>query len=131
MAFDEIQLMQFFVCEDFEADAQQDSYTAGKVQCNLSAPEFPHNFSNLVVVTCWRKDSRFHKEVIEYETDYGSSIRTPHMDIEPVRGSVIFRWHRHPFPPNFPIEKPTHLTIRVFLDMKLKFESYLLIEKKG
>ena len=81
-------------------------------------------------MTCWQKDKRFHKEVIEYSTDYGASIRSPHMDIEPVVDSVLFRWHTHQFPTDFPIEKASLLTVRVLLDGKPVFESSLLIEKK-
>ena len=125
---DEIQLLQFFICQEFEQE-KQDYFRAERVHSNLYVSKFPYHFRKLYVVTCWRKDKRFHKEVIEYGTDYGTSTRSPHMDVEPVTDSVLFRWHKHPFPSNFPIEKPTTLTVRVILDAKPVFESYLLIEK--
>jgi len=124
----EIQLLQFFIAKDFRLE-KQDTFTADGIRGNLSARKFPFRLPHLYAVTCWRKDSRFHKEVIEYATGYGASVRSPHMDIEPVTDSVIFRWHKHPFPSDFAIEKPTTLTIRVILDREIHFESYLLIEK--
>lgn len=123
----EIQLLQLLVCREFNQD-RQDHFTAHQVHSNVYVPKFPYSFGKTFVVTCWRKDKKFHKEVIEYSTDYGTSIRSPHMDIEPVTNSVLFRWHKHPFPSNFVIEKPTLLTIRVFLDWKMMFETYLMIE---
>jgi len=95
----------------------------------MYVPKFPFYFGKVYAVTCWRKDQRFHKEVIEYSTDYGTSVKSPHMDIEPVTNNVIFRWHTHPFPKDFSIEKPTLLTIRVILDWKEHFKTHLLIEK--
>ena len=124
----EIQLLQFFICKEFELE-KQDQYTAKLIHSNLYAQTFPFSLGKLYAVTCWRKDKRFHKEVIEYATDYGESIRSPHMDIEPVTSSVIFRWHKHLFPAQLVIKEPTVLTVRVILDWNVKFESYLLIEK--
>ena len=125
---DEIQLLQLFICQEFQQE-QRDYFTAERIHSNVYVAQFPHYFPKLYVVTCWRKDQRFHKEVIEYATDYGTSTRSPHMDVEPVTDSVFFRWHKHPFPSNFPIVKPAVLTLRVILDAQLVFESYLLIEK--
>ncbi len=123
-----IQLLQFLICKEFRQQ-KQDSYNAELVHSNLYAPRFPFSPGHLYVVTCWRKDERFHKEVIEYSTAYGATQRSPHMDIEPVTDSVIFRWHKHVFPADFVIKEPTLLTVRVILDWKVHFESYLLIEK--
>ncbi|MBI4115626.1 MAG: hypothetical protein HY447_03520 [Candidatus Omnitrophica bacterium] len=125
---DEIQLLQFLICKEF-LEGKQDSYTAELVHSNIYVPSFPCYLGAIYAVTCWRKDKRFHKEIIEYSTDYGTAAKSPHMDIEPVTDSVIFRWHKHPFPVDFAIEKPTTLTIRVILDWKTVFESYILIEK--
>lgn len=125
-----IQLLQFFICRDFSA-ANQDSYTGHNVLGNLYLPHFPHSVEQLFAVTCWRKDNRFHKEVIEYETDYGARARSAHMDIEPVTDSVLFRWHKHRFPKDFLIEKPAYLTVRVILDREVVWQSYILIEKKA
>ncbi len=124
----QIQLLQFLICRDFKEE-RQDAYTAETVHGNLYAAKFPHRFGKGYVITCWRKDGKFHKEVIEYSTDYGAAWKSPHMDIEPVTNSVIFRWHKHPFPPELVIEKPTTLTVRVNLDGCTAFESYLLIEQ--
>ena len=124
----EIQLLQFLVCREFR-QTKQDAFVAEMVQTNFYVPKFPFYFDKLFAVTCWRKDTRFHKEVIEYATDYGTSVRSPHMDIEPVRDSVVFRWHTHPFPGDFVIERPTLLTVRVILDWKEHFKSYLLMEQ--
>ena len=124
----EIELLQFLICKEFRQQ-KQDTFTADLVQTNLYVRKFPFHLSALYAVTCWRKDSRFHKEVIEYSTDGGASIKSPPMDIEPAKDSVIFRWHTHPFPSDFPIEKPTTLTVRVILDWRECFKSYLLIEK--
>ena len=123
-----IQLLQFFFCREFQQE-KQDQFTVAGVSTNFYVSRFPFHLKQFYAVTCWRKDPRFHKEVIEYATDYGASARSPHMDIEPVKGSVLFRWHTHRFPPDFAIEKPTILTVRVLLDMHPVFESYLLIEK--
>lgn len=123
-----IRLLQFLVCKEFR-QLQQDAFAAEKIQTNFYATKFPFRFGVLYVVTCWRKDSRFHKEVIEYTTDYGKSVRSAHMDIEPAKDSVIFRWHTHRVPSDFAIEKPTTLTVRVLLDSRPVFESCLLIEK--
>lgn len=125
---DQIQLLQFFLCREFRQD-RQDEYTAERIQSNLYAPRFPFSLGTLCAVTCWRKDKRFHKEVIEYAADYGESIRSPHMDIEPITSSVLFRWHKHLMPAHFVIKKPTTLTVRVILDRRTVFESCLLIEK--
>ena len=129
MSTPQIRLLQFFVCNDFKT-LHQDCYVGECIQSNMFVPRFPHHFDKLLVVTCWRKDHMFHKEVIEYVTEDGDTHRTPHMDIEPAKGSVLFRWHRHHFPKSFAIKKPTLLTIRVILDWKVHFESYILIEKK-
>ena len=130
MASDQIQLLQFFVCREFKTD-KQDSYTAEGVASNIIVPSFPFTFENYYVITCWRKDERFHKEVIEYATDHGVSVKTPHMDIEPVTSSVYFRWHRHQFPLDLVIDKTTYLSIKVILDWKVLWESYLLVEGKS
>jgi hypothetical protein len=122
-----IKLLQFLICEKF-SQQKNDGYLAELVRSNLTLPQFPAFLNDLYVVTCWRKDERFHKEVIEYATDYGTSVRSPHMDIEPVRDSVLYRWHTHHFPVDFSIEKPTLLKIRVILDGEAQFESHLLIE---
>lgn len=129
MKDNQIQLLQFFVCRDFDS-ANQDSYQGQNILGNLYLPQFPSAVDKLFVVTCWRKDSRFHKEVIEYETDYGAKARSAHMDIEPVTDSVLFRWHKHRFPRSFMIEKSTFLTVRVVLDRQVKWESYILVEQK-
>lgn len=128
MEKDKIALLQFFICKEF-TNFRQDSYLGESILGNLYVSEFPYFFDKLYAVTCWRKDQKFHKEVIEYETDYGAKIRSAHMDIEPVTNSVLFRWHKHRFPSNFVIEKPTHLTVRVILDWEVLWESYILIEK--
>ena len=126
----EIQLLQFFFCQEFR-QKKQDLFSADGLVTNLFVAKFPYYFKQLYAVTCWRKDPRFHKEVLEFATGYGTSIRSPHMDIEPLRGSIFFRWHTHRFPPEFAIEKPTTLTVRVILDRKAVFETYLLIESLG
>ena len=123
----EIQLLQFMICSEFKQE-KQDAYTAVGLHSNVYAKSFPYRFLNTCVVTCWRKDKRFHKEVIEYSTEYGTVIKSPHMDIEPVTDSVLFRWHKHIFPSDLVIERPTLLTIRVILDWKVLHESYLMIE---
>lgn len=125
----EIQLLQFLICRDFK-ERGNDGYNAQHIHSNLYVPAFPYTFSDTYVVTCWRKDKRFHKEVIEYTTDNGT-VRTPPMDIEPVTNSVLFRWHKHLFPHDLTLAKPTLLTIRVILDWKPQFESYLMIEKNA
>ncbi len=127
---DQIQLLQFFICKDFQPE-QNDCYRAEKIHSNFYVTSFPHQFESLYAVTCWRKDKKFHKEVIEYETDYGTKTRSPHMDIEPVTNSVLFRWHKHQFPRNFAIEKPTILTVRVILDWEVKFETYMMVEAQA
>ena len=121
-------LLQFFICQEFRQE-RQDFFAARGLHANLYVPKFPHYFRQLYAVTCWLKDRRFHKEVLEYATDYGTSVRSPHMDIEPIEGSVLYRWHTHRFPTDFSIEKPTVLTVRVLLDGIPNFESHLLIEK--
>lgn len=124
----DIQLLQFMICKDF-VTGPNDTYSVEAVHSNLYVPKFPYSFAKTYAVTCWRKDRKFHKEVIEYSTDYGTVIRSPHMDIEPVTNSVLFRWHKHQFPSNLVIEKPSILTVRVILDWKVLFESYLMIEQ--
>ena len=125
----EIQLLQFLICEEFSQE-RQDGYLARAIQSYIYAARFPFTLDKLFIVTCWRKDERFHKEVIEYATDDGTSVRTPHMDIEPARDNVIFRWHTHRFPGDFEIQKPTTLAVRVILEWEVKFESYVLIEQR-
>jgi len=125
---DEIQLLQFFICREFREEGR-DAYQAEGLMSNLRVPAFPFYFENTYAVTCWRKDRRFHKEVIEYTADDGASVRSPHMDIEPVTDSVLFRWHKHRFPSDFAIKKPAILTVRVLLDGHLKWNAYILIEK--
>lgn len=125
---DQIRLLQFFICKSFEFE-KNDCYRADMVHSNFYATSFPHRFDKLYAVTCWRKDQKFHKEVIEYSTDYGAVTRSPHMDIEPVTNSVLFRWHKHQFPQDFAIEKPCILTVKVILDWEVKWESYLLVEQ--
>lgn len=124
---DTIQLLQFMICKDF-ALHEKDTYRAEGVLSNIYISDFPYHFEQHCAVTCWRKDQRFHKEVIEYETDYGTQIHTPPMDIEPITDSVLFRWHKHYFPAELTIEKPCLLTVRVILDWKTLFESYIMIE---
>ena len=123
-----IRLLQFMICKEFDPSVQ-DCYTAQFLHSNLYAPEFPYYFDRTFAVTCWRKDQKFHKEVLEYTTLEGKTTRSPHMDIEPVTDSVLFRWHKHQFPADFAIEKPTLVTIRVILDWATVFESYVMIEK--
>lgn len=123
-----IQLLQFFLCKEFRQE-KQDAYVGDLIRSNLYVPKFPYRFTQMFAVTCWRKDHRFHKEVIEYTTDYGTTVRTPHMDIEPVKGTVLFRWHTHRFPTDFSIEQPTNLNLKVVLDGHPCFESYLMIEQ--
>lgn len=127
---DKIQLLQFLVCRDFKEE-KRDYFTAQSVHSNIYVTRFPATLKNFYIVTCWRKDRKFHKEVIELETSYGDVNRTSHTDIEPITDSVLFRWHKHPFPEDFKIKEPTILTIRVFLDNQPQFESQLLIEKKN
>ena len=123
-----IQLLQFFVCEEFEFDTD-DGYQAQKIRSNLYVPSFPCHLEQLNVVTCWKKDERFHKEVLEYELEDGTVIKTPHMDIEPVTNQVLFRWHKHRFPSELQITKNSLLHIRVVLDWEKKWETYLMVEK--
>ncbi len=123
-----IQLLQFMICRDF-AQGKEDAYNVEGVHSNLYVPSFPHTFHKTFVVTCWRKDKKFHKEVIEYVTDYGKVYRSAHMDIEPITNSVLFRWHKHQFPSDLKIEQPAILTIRVILDWQTMFESYLMVEQ--
>lgn len=123
-----IQLLQFFLCKEFRHETR-DAYTADLIRSNLYVPKFPYRFTQMFAVTCWRKDHRFHKEVLEYTTGDGATVRTPHMDIEPVKGSVLFRWHTHRFPTDFAIKGPTNLNIKVVLDSHPCFESYLMIEE--
>ncbi|HOW59585.1 MAG TPA: hypothetical protein PLO78_07675 [Candidatus Omnitrophota bacterium] len=124
-----IQLLQFLICKEFEP-GEQDCYTAELVKSNLHVPSFPYRFDQLYAVTCWRKDKMFHKEVIEYSTENGQIVKTAPMDIEPVTNSVLFRWHKHAFPVDLEIKEDSLLHIRVILDWKVHFESYLMIEKK-
>lgn len=125
---DEIRLLQFLVCKRFRQD-KQDFYTAEMLHSNLHVSSFPFHFSGTYVVTCWRKDKRFHKEVIEYATGYGETWRSAHMDIEPVTNSVLFRWHKHLIPSEVVIREPTLLTIRVILDWEVRHETYIMIER--
>ncbi len=125
----QIKLLQFLICEKFQQQ-DQDRYLVESVLSNLYVDQFPYYFPTLYAVTCWRKDHRFHKEVLEYSTDYGTSYRTPPMDIEPVKDSVVFRWHTHLLPNDFVIERPTIFRVRVILDWNVQFESYVLIEQK-
>ena len=123
-----IELLQFIICRKFKEDSQ-DHFSATSIVSNLYVPKFPHKLNYLHAVTCWRKDDRFHKEVIEYETEHGDSFKSPHMDIEPAKGSVYFRWHTHQFPHDLVIERATTLTVRVVLDWEVKFQSYIVIEE--
>ncbi|MBN1688450.1 MAG: hypothetical protein JW893_05060 [Candidatus Omnitrophica bacterium] len=125
---DQIQLLQFMICKDFKHD-KQDYFTAEQVHSNIYTPNFPLSLNDMYVVTCWRKDQKFHKEVIEYQTETGEALRSPHMDIEPVTSSVLFRWHKHQFPSNLVIPEPTILSVRVILDWEVHFQSYVMIEK--
>lgn len=125
----QIALHQFLICEKFTS-ATDDGYQAEGVRSNLYVPRYPYHFDQLYVVTCWRKDERFHKEVIEYETADGEILKTPHMDIEPMTNNIIYRWHTHRFPSSLILHKDTTLRIRVILDWQVLFESYLLIEKR-
>lgn len=125
----EIQLLQFFICRHFKTRGE-DTYLAEGICSNLFVEKFPYHLQNLQAVTCWRKDRRFHKEVLEYVVEDGPSYKTPPMDIEPLKGSVLFRWHRHPFPAHFVMPKAGLLTIRVILDWKVWFETHLLVEKR-
>jgi hypothetical protein len=118
------------ICREFKLDSQ-DAYAAELVHSNLYLAQFPSVLEPTYVVTCWRKDTRFHKEVIEYSTAYGDIFRSPHMDIEPITDHVLFRWHKHQLPPDLTIKEPTILTVRVMLDAHAVFESYVLIEKMG
>ncbi len=124
---EKIRLLQFIICKDFKTE-KQDYYTASKIHSNLYVSKFPYYFDELYAVTCWRKDKRFHKEIIEYSTDYGSTVKSAHMDIEPVTNSVYFRWHKHRFPADWVIEKPTTVTVRVILDWAVQWETCLLLE---
>ncbi len=123
-----IQLLQLFVCQEFETKAR-DCYLANAIQSNLVVPKFPAGLPDLYLVTCWRKDSRFHKEVIEYIPEKQKPVRTPHMDIEPACDSILFRWHKHRFPSDLILQNPGILTLRVFLDGHMQFETYLLVEQ--
>ncbi len=118
------------ICKDFEP-GEQDAYQAGMVRSNLHVPAYPYRFDKLCAVTCWRKDKMFHKEVIEYLTEDGRIFKTAPMDIEPVTSSVLFRWHKHAFPPGLEIKEDGLLHLRVVLDWKVHFESYLMIEKSA
>jgi len=127
---DEIKLLQFLICKGF-SEEKQDHFGAESILSNIYVTRFPCTLKELYAVTCWRKDKKFHKEVIEFETAHGVITRTPHTDIEPITNSVLFRWHKHSFPLDFSITEPTTLTIRVILDKKVWFESYVLVEKKA
>lgn len=100
------------------------------VLSNYFVGSFPAHLKDLFAVTCWRKDQKFHKEVIEYETEAGLILKSAHMDIEPITDAVYFRWHKHSFPPDLIIEKSSYLTIRVILDWKPMWETSILIEKR-
>lgn len=125
-----VKLLQFIICKDFQT-GKQDLYSAQGLHSNIYTSKFPLSLNDTYAVTCWRKDDKFHKEVIEYTTEDGVSKRSPHMDIEPVTNSVLFRWHKHRFPSDLIIERPTILTIKVILDWEVFFESYIMIEKAG
>lgn len=125
-----IKLLQFFICSEFKSNPS-DSYNANSILSNLRVKSFPTSIEMLFAVTCWRKDNRFHKEVIEYSTDYGEVVKSPPMDIEPMRDSVYFRWHKHRFPKGFVITKPTYFTVKVILDWETVWETYILIEGKN
>ncbi len=127
---EKIALLQFMICKNFKA-SEKDFYTAEGIHSNLYFPQFPVQLNSYFVVTCWRKDQRFHKEVIEYETSEGRVLKTPPMDIEPITNSVLFRWHKHAFPMDLEILSPCLLTIRVILDWETKFESSVMIEAAG
>lgn len=129
MSNETIQLLQFLICKDFDT-SEQDCYTAGLVRSNLYVPSYPYSFGRLYAVTCWRKDKMFHKEIIEYTTGDGRVFKTPPMDIEPITSSVLFRWHKHAFPTDLEIREDGLLHIRVVLDWKINFESYIMIEKR-
>ncbi len=123
----EIGLLQFLICKEFR-QTHQDFYQADSIFGNLYVKTFPYRFEQMYAVTCWRKDKRFHKEVLEFSTDYGASVKSPHMDIEPVTDSVLFRWHKHLFPSQLVIERPTTLSIKVILDWKPLWQTYVMIE---
>ena len=123
-----IRLLQFIICENFKSFSK-DTYTAEAIQSNLYVPSLPYSFNKHCIVTCWRKDKRFHKEVIEYSVENGPALRTPPMDVEPVTNSVLFRWHKHPFPSELVVDKPSLVSIKVILDWKVHFESYIMIEQ--
>lgn len=124
-----IQLLQFLICKEFKT-GKQDTYMGEHIQSNFYVPTFPCTLDHLHAVTCWRKDTRFHKEVIEYSIDDGKTIKTPPMDVEPIRDSVLFRWHKHRFPTELTITKDTLVHIKVILDWKIYLESHILIESK-
>lgn len=128
MSHDTIQLLQFMICRDFEP-GEQDCYGSKRILSNLHVKSYPYYFKDLYAVTCWRKDTMFHKEVIEYATEEGRIFKTPPMDIEPVTSSVLFRWHKHAFPADFDVREDGLLHIKIILDWKVHFESYLMIEK--
>lgn len=130
MRKNEIQLLQFFICENFSPE-KQDGYKIEGARSNIYVPKFPHPLSDLKIVTCWKKDQKFHKEVIEYQVEDGQVFKSAPMDIEPMKDEIFFRWHTHRFPPDLIIKKSCVLWIRVVLDWKTQFESYLLIEKRG
>ncbi|HNX68552.1 MAG TPA: hypothetical protein PLL75_04065 [Candidatus Omnitrophota bacterium] len=129
MPHDTIRLLQFMICKEFEP-GEQDAYVAKDVRSNLYVPAFPYRFDQLYAVTCWRKDKMFHKEVVEYALEDGTVIKTPPMDIEPVTSSVLFRWHKHAFPADLEIKEDSLLHVRVFLDWKVHWETYLMVEKR-
>jgi hypothetical protein len=126
---DEIRLLQFVVCKEFREE-KQDHFNARGVHSNIAVTKFPTSLPGHCVVTCWRKDKKFHKELVEFETADGTKTRTPHTDVEPVTDTVMFRWHKHAFPRDLVIKAETLLTIRVILDNRAQFETYILVEKK-
>ncbi|OQA57176.1 MAG: hypothetical protein BWY42_00695 [Candidatus Omnitrophica bacterium ADurb.Bin277] len=130
METDSIRLLQFMICRSFDS-GPQDTYKADGLLSNIHVPSFPHHFDRIYAVTCWRKDRKFHKEVLEYELPDGQLVKTSPMDIEPVTNSVLFRWHKHAFPPSLVVKENSLLHIRVILDWKPHWETYIMIEKGG
>ncbi|HOE69129.1 MAG TPA: hypothetical protein PLH16_05720 [Candidatus Omnitrophota bacterium] len=130
METDTIRLLQFMVCREF-SDGPRDCYDAKACLSNLHVPSYPYRFEKIYAVTCWRKDRKFHKEVLEYGLPDGQLVKTAPMDIEPVTSSVLFRWHKHAFPSGLVIREDSLLHIRVILDWKPLWETYIMVEKGG
>ncbi|OQA50698.1 MAG: hypothetical protein BWY44_01517 [Candidatus Omnitrophica bacterium ADurb.Bin292] len=130
MTHDTISLLQFMICREFN-DGPRDSYNAMSCLSNLHVPSYPCHLKNLYAVTCWRKDKQFHKEVIEYELPDSPTLKTAPMDIEPVTSSVLFRWHKHAFPADLIVKEDCLLRIRVILDWKPLWETYIMVERGG